>query len=320
MFPRRHRGPTRPGGTVGFDGADRVSYGDPTDDYIGQTLPGQVRIVRRLDSGGAGSIYLGEAPPRAPGGRPEPLAIKILDVGDPVELNLGARKFQAEASITGLLRHPGIVKIYGHGRLYDGAPYLILELLEGEPLRARLSRGALGPEPTRHLLYAAADALAEAHGLGIVHRDLSPNNLFLARGPLGERLKVLDFGNARVRTQALEARPEDADADWGGTPDYMAPELAAAQPVDARADLYSLGAIAYECLIGRPPFVGAPTQVLLQHAKAPVPRLSSLGVALDPRFEAVIMQLLEKRPEDRPAHAGALREALAKLWTNPLSS
>lgn len=320
MFPRRHVGRKGPVGAVGFDRADRVSYGDPTDDYIGQTLPGQVRIVRRLDEGGAGAVYLGEAPPRAPGGRPEPVAIKILDTGDLQELNLGLRKFQAEASITGLLRHPGIVKIYGHGRTYDGAPYLILELLEGETLRARLGRAALGPEPTRHLLYAAADALAEAHALGIVHRDLSPNNLFLARGPLGERLKVLDFGNARVRTQALEARPEDADADWGGTPDYMAPELAAAQAVDVRADLYSLGAIAFECLTGRPPFVGAPTQVLLQHAKLPAPRPSSLGVTIDPRFEAVIMQLLEKRPDDRPAHAGALREALAKLWTNPVSS
>lgn len=299
-------------GAVGFDRRDRVSYGDPTDDYIGQTLPGPVRIVRPIGAGGAATVYLGEVPPKAPGTAPESVAVKILGSQDDDELEAALRQFQTEASITGLLRHPGVVKIYGHGRTYDGAPYLVMELLEGEPLRARLAHGALGSDATRALLYAAADALAEAHLLGIVHRDLTPNNLFLARTPHGERLKILDFGNARVCTQALEARPQDSD--WGGTPETMAPELAAGGPSDPRADLYSLGAIAFHTLTGRPLVSGSPAQMLLQHSKAPAPRPSTLGVTIEPRLEALVMQLLSKNPADRPAHAGALRDALAKLW------
>lgn len=163
-----------------------------------------------------------------------------------------AQRFEREATLLASLTHPGIVQHVAHGWLADGRGYLAMEWLEGEDLSTRLRRGPLGVEESRALVEQAAEALGLAHKRGVVHRDIKPSNLFLCRDG---RVAVIDFGIARAQAVAVDMTRTGMIL---GTPGYLAPEQArrGAKALDARADVFALGCVLFECLTGKPAFSG----------------------------------------------------------------
>jgi HEAT repeat protein len=269
---------------------------------IGDRL-GKYLLREKLGEGGMGMVFGGvhEALGRE-------VAIKLLRAEWARNEQVMAR-FQREAEVVSRIGHPNIVTIYDFGRLADGTMYYVMERVHGETLRARLDRGpAPGDEELLALFGPMCRALRAAHAVGIVHRDLKPDNVLLqARSDGPPLVKVLDFGVAKMLETERSAALTNAGA-LIGTPVFMAPEqVAAAQRVDGRADLYSLGAMLYVCLAGRPPFVGEPMQVLIAHLRDPVPPLSSLPLlrATSPALEAMVLRALAKEPDGRPQDAAA---------------
>ncbi|HEY6877844.1 MAG TPA: protein kinase, partial [Polyangiales bacterium] len=214
------------------------------------------------------------------------------------------QRFVREATILASLEHEAIVRYVAHGVTADGAPYLAMEWLDGEDLSDRLRRGALSLDESAVLMRKACDALAAAHARGVVHRDVKPSNLFLVGGA-PSALKVLDFGISRE----AEAVPITRDGDCLGTVGYMAPEQAMGQTVvDARADVFALGCVLYECVTGRAPFESPhAVAVLAKVLRDEPPPPSELRTDLPPAFDAFVARLLTKDPRGRPADAEAMR-------------
>jgi serine/threonine-protein kinase len=231
---------------------------------------------------------------------------------------LNVERFRREIQLAAGLQHPHVVPVLSAGSA-GGVPYYAMPLVEGESLRARLARdGALPPADAVRVLHDVADALAYAHARGIVHRDVKPDNVLLT----GLHALVTDFGVAKaLRTAFATPASGEPDATGAGlaigTPAYMAPEQAAADPsVDHRADLYAFGVLAYEALAGVPPFQRrTPAEVLTAHlAESPEP-LDERVPGVPPALAALVMACLAKRPEDRPAGAAAVRDALSAAGT-----
>ena len=236
------------------------------------------------------------------------VAVKLMDPA------AASERFAQEAVAAARLDHPGIVRVYSHGRDALGRDYLVMELVEGGSLRERMAR--TGPLPQTEavaLVRELCQALAHAHARGVVHRDLKPHNVLLT--PEGQP-KLADFGLARDLL-APQGQRLTRTAEIMGTPGYMAPEqVEQARTADARADVYGLGAILFALVTGRPPFPGDNVISLLNavlHQPAPSPR--TLRPDLDPRLEAVILRCLEKRPDQRPPSAAALDQELTAWET-----
>ncbi|MBI3203571.1 MAG: protein kinase [Myxococcales bacterium] len=267
---------------------------------LGDVIASRFEIHAFVGEGGMGNVY--RALDRQTG---ELVALKRVPVTRDQE-----QQFYREARALSGLDHPAIVRYVAHGSISEGEHYLAMEWLEGETLRARLERGALPLEESIDLIRRAAGALSHAHARGIIHCDLSPGNLFLIRGDAGQ-LKLIDFGLSRHRGDRTETTIELVGA--AGTMGYMAPEQArGAIDVDGRADLFSLGAILFECLSGRPAF-GADDYlaVLAKIVVASAPPLSELLPGAPPLVEALLTQLLAKDPNDRPASAEQVIESLS---------
>ncbi|HXJ67011.1 MAG TPA: protein kinase, partial [Actinomycetota bacterium] len=244
-----------------------------------------------------------------------PVAVKVLREGlahDPAAV----ARFRREARAVAAVSHPNIVAIHDvgeveHDEVVDGRfvsrgrPFLITELIVGQPLDAMLRRdGPLPAQRVAEIGESVAAALAFAHGSGIVHRDLKPANVMLT--PWGH-VKVLDFGIAL----AAAWTPTTEGGKVHGTAEYLSPEQARGWPVDGRSDIYSLGVVLYELLTGRVPFVGEnPVAVAYQHLERLPERPSRLRPDTPPELERVIMRCLEKDPRQRYESAGAVRAAL----------
>ncbi|HKD18935.1 MAG TPA: protein kinase [Thermoanaerobaculia bacterium] len=264
----------------------------------GGTRLGPYEILSPLGAGGMGEVY------RARDERlKRDVAIKVLPSsysGDPDRL----KRFELEAQAAGGLNHPNITAVYDVGQ-YEGAPYVVQELLEGETLRAELAGGRLGPRKALDYALQIAEGLAAAHEKGIVHRDLKPENLFVTREG---RVKILDFGLAKLvhpeRNRAEEtSAPTAAATEPGtimGTAGYMSPEQVKGQPVDHRSDIFSFGSILFEMLSGRRPFVGD-TEVETMSAilKEDPPELLQTARILPAGLERVVRHCLEKSPGRR---------------------
>ena len=258
------------------------------------TRVGPYRIVERIGEGGMGVVYRA-----AHTALRRPAAIKVLrpELGSCAP---AVDRFRAEACATAAIRDPGVVHIYDYGITEAGQAFIAMELLEGQTLGARLAeRGRLGAVDAMQLIRRIAVPLAAAHDGGVVHRDLKPDNVFLARGRRGgEAVKLLDFGVARL----------DGDADFSsgmivGTPAYMSPEQCRGMAdCDPRSDLYALGCLLFELVTGAPPYGrGRPAELLAAHLRAPVP---DAGAELaPPGVRRLLARLLAKAPEDRPASA-----------------
>jgi eukaryotic-like serine/threonine-protein kinase len=280
----------------------------------GSTLAGAIlgnyRILEPLNRGGMGSVFRAE---HAVLGRPA--AVKILRPELTTNPQL-VQRFLNEAKAATLIRHPGIVEVYDYGTTDDGTAYLVMELLQGASLARRLAeRGRLPEQEAAFIARGIASALKAAHQQDIVHRDLKPDNIFLVPdpdGPTGERIKVLDFGIAKL-IDPKRAHQTQTGA-LIGTPIYMPPEQArAAGAIDRRADLYSLGCMLYEMLVGQPPFVaaGAGELIAMHLFNEPVPPRAFVRLA--PELERIVLRLLEKEPDQRFQHAGELIDALDPL-------
>ena len=258
-----------------------------------------------------GKVYLAEHP--FMGRR---AAIKILRAMYLDDKNMVAR-FVNEARAANAIHHPNIVEIIDVGYLPDGPPYLMMEFLEGETLGMRLTRlGRLSTAEAVHVLDQAASALEAAHAAGIVHRDLKPDNLFVvpdAANPGAERVKVVDFGIAKLEGPGMASSVLTTGIVLG-TPNYMSPEQCRGASVDHRTDIYALGAIMYQSLCGKPPFVGEGQidVMMMQMVKIPTaPR--ELFPEIPEYLEQIVMRALAKNPDDRFASMGELRAALAAL-------
>jgi eukaryotic-like serine/threonine-protein kinase len=265
---------------------------------------GPYRLLRTLDEGGMGEVYLAEHEFLG-----RPCAVKIVRSEDPAAI----ARFEREVQAAAMLAHPNTVAIYDSGRADDGTPYCAMEYLPGLSVADLVHRS--GPMPASravHIGRQVCGALAEAHRCGLVHRDLSPANVFVS--VLGGRCdvaKVLDFGVVGGSGAAADHDPA-ADGSVAGTPEYVAPEQAVAgRAIDGRADVYGLGALLYFLVTGVPPFErDTPANVLRAHVSEPVtsPRERNAGIPAD--LEAVILRCLAKRPEDRYTDARALADAL----------
>ena len=240
-------------------------------------------------------------------------------------------RFEREVRRTAMLTHPNTVTVFDYGQTTEGVFYYAMELLEGASLQEIVEVD--GPQPAErviHLLEQVAGSLAEAHDAGLIHRDIKPGNILVVdRGGIADLVKVVDFGLVKdVRGGgAAEATITTADA-ITGTPHYMAPEtISAPDTVDARTDIYALGAVGYWLLTGTHVFRGNTVMEVLAHHlhSAPEKPSARLGVAVERDLEKVLLGCLAKRPEDRPASAHVLRDQLracyaARRWTNQRAS
>jgi eukaryotic-like serine/threonine-protein kinase len=282
---------------------------------------GSYRVVEKLAAGGMGEVYTATHDLMN-----REAVIKILLPEMSADKSI-VKRFFNEAQAAASIQHPGIVAVFDVGHADDGRAYIVMEKLPGESLQARLDRVRwLEPAHASALMRQLAGAVGAAHERGIVHRDLKPANVFVVPDPEvpgGERIKVLDFGLAKL----IDGRGSLATHAGSifGTPAYMAPEQCMdAASVDHRADLYAIGCMFYACVCGRPPFIsGNPVQIMVAHVNEAVPPPRSLQPALPAYHEGLILNLLQKRPDDRLESCAALIEALdhgAVLFPGAMSS
>ena len=275
---------------------------------------GRYTVTAPLGSGGMGEVY------RAKDTRlNRDVAIKVLAPHLATDSTALVR-FEREAQALAALSHPGIVAVYDVGR-HDGSAFVVMEFLEGETLRARLSSGAMGLRKALDCAVQIAHALAGAHDRGIVHRDLKPENIFIC--PDG-RVKVLDFGivqlasasaAASAETMVVTAPRATAPNTIIGTVGYMAPEQARGQLVDARADIFSLGAVLYEMVSGKRAFDGDTVVDVLAAVLHTEPPDLNTDLRVPPALDRIIRRCLEKRPEERFQSSRDLAFALEGVST-----
>ena len=260
-----------------------------------------------------GAVYLAEHPSIG-----RQVAIKVLrsELGHDEQ---ALARFINEARAANSIRHPNIIEILDSGVTDNGISYLVMELLRGESLTARIKRrGKLPAQEAVALVMQTASALGAAHAKGIVHRDLKPDNLFVVpdeANPGSEHIKVLDFGIAKLQTTAPGGIVKTRTGALMGTPIYMSPEQClGTKEVDWRSDIYSLGAILYELLTGHPPFIsegfGALLNMHLNQAPRP-PR--QIEPNIPPGLELAVLKMLAKKPGDRYHSAGDLLDELERL-------
>jgi serine/threonine protein kinase len=290
-------------------------------------IGGRYRIDSILGEGGMGTVYAAEHALMR-----KRVALKVLHPVMSQNPDMVAR-FEREAMAAAHIDHPNIAGATDFGQLDDGSFFLVLELIEGENLRVVIARDRLPIERAIHIGKQIASALARAHALGVVHRDLKPDNVMLiTRGDDTSFVKVLDFGIAKVPILELGAQPPPSSIGTPppesasprvltqigmiyGTPEYMAPEQALGQPVDSRADLYALGVLLFEMITGKRPFDHDNTAMLLGlHVAGAVPAMATVAPDLQvpSALEAIVRRLLAKDPAQRFATATELEEALAQ--------
>jgi len=287
---------------------------------IGQVI-GKYRILGAIGEGGMGMVYRAEHVVLG-----SPAALKIL-LAQHTRDAVAVDRFFQEARTASSIRHPGVVEMFDYGRLPGGQAYIAMELLRGEELSAFLARrGPLDAPLAVQIAHQILAALNATHVVGVIHRDLKPDNIYLVRdagAPGAIRVKILDFGIAKlVDPRARRAtRPRTKNDAILGTPAYMAPEQCKGGiELDARIDLYALGCILFEMLTGRPPFVAAGDgELMAMHIYEPPPRLSNLVADLPVELDALLAKLLTKERDDRIPSAAYALATLERAPVEPLT-
>jgi eukaryotic-like serine/threonine-protein kinase len=281
---------------------------------------GQYTLEQKIGEGAMGVVYRARHALLR-----RPTAIKLLPPERAGQRNV--QRFEREVQLTAALTHPNTVAIYDYGHTPDGTFYYAMELLDGINLENLVRRyGAQPAGRVNYILRQVCRALAEAHGLGVIHRDIKPANIILSvRGGEPDVAKVVDFGLVKAFEQNEDAvtMSMEGDAVLAGTPLYFSPEaIVSPEHVDGRSDLYALGSVAYYLLTGQPLFEGRTVMEVCAHHlhTRPVQPSVRAGFAIEPALEALVMQCLAKSPDDRPASAMALHDALARCgsasaWT-----
>ena len=284
----------------------------------GTIVADRYRVESLLGEGGMGVVYLAEHIHMR-----KRVALKVLLRAWCHTPEIIAR-FVREAIAAGSIDHPNVAIATDFGCLPNGLFFLVLEYVAGRCLHEVLNEGPLEPDRAARIVRGIASAVGAAHARGVIHRDLKPENIMLvAREGEPDFVKVLDFGIAKLDFGDAQG-PGEALTRKGavlGTPDYMAPEQAMGQPVDARADLYAIGVLFYEMLSGKTPFRGGAMTVLRAHVMAPAPPIPPLVAdKVDPRLQAIVMRLMEKEPDARYASATELIAALDEVARGPARS
>ncbi len=286
---------------------------DERDELIGRTA-GKYEIVRLLGKGGMGRVYEAVNP-----GIGKRVGIKMLHP-DVAKNRDAVARFQREAQAASAAESPHIVEIFDSGFADDGSPFIVMELLRGETLASLLKReGRLAPEETSRVMVQVLRGLSRAHEAGIIHRDLKPDNIFLVdRSPEPAFAKILDFGVSKIdRKQTTTTLTREGMV--LGTPAYMSPEQAQGlTDVDARSDLWAVGAILYECVAGKPPFSGATyEQIIVRICTTDPTSIRERAPDLPARLEEAISGCLRREREDRYASAAELLSVLGEHASLP---
>lgn len=280
---------------------------------VGATIASKYKIVRLLGEGGMGCVYQGE---QVLGTTTRKVAVKTLHKHLSHDESIKAR-FKREVGTVAALEHPNTIQVYDFGEMEDGTLYIVMEFVQGQSVADILEReGPMPPERVEHILRQVTGSLEEAHGHGIIHRDLKPDNVVLSeRAGQKDWVEVLDFGIAKRST---EHDPNEAKLTQQGmilgTPPYMSPEQFTGQPVDTRSDIYSLGVMAYEMLMGRLPWdANTAWEWASRHmSEPPTPfEHQPLGPHVPERMRAAILRALAKNRDERFASVRDFYEALS---------
>lgn len=283
---------------------------------------GQYRLKQKLGSGGMGEVYLAEHQMMK-----RPCAIKLIRPEKAGDSRILAR-FEREVRLTAKLSHWNSIDIFDYGNTSDGTFYYVMEYLPGHNIGELVEQGdGLPPARVVYLMKQVCAALSEAHGIGLVHRDIKPANIFCAyRGGEFDVAKLLDFGLAKPTMQTEDSHLTQEGA-ITGSPLFMSPEQATGETeADARSDIYSLGAVMFYMLTGRPPFVHEQAmRVIVAHVSEDPPLVREFAPAVPMELEEIVMRCLEKDPEDRFQDVASLRAALAEAplvddWTTAMAA
>lgn len=273
---------------------------------------GQYRLMDKLGAGGMGEVYRAEHVLLK-----RPCAIKLIKASSETD-SLAIARFEKEVKTTAKLTHWNTIEIYDYGRTDDGTFYYVMELLPGKSLEELIVK--FGPQPPERVIYLLRQicgALHEAHSIGLIHRDIKPANIFVSqRGGVYDVAKLLDFGLVKENAEDHSALTQYTG--FSGTPLFMPPEQASAyEEVDGRADIYSLGAVAYFLLTGQPPFTRKNVvELLTAHLSSPVAPPSKLNPAVPATLDEVVLKCMEKKPSNRFQDARELELALANCTTS----
>lgn len=281
--------------------AIRTKMGDD-DPHIGLKL-GEYRLIEKLGSGGMGAVY--KAVPEETLSEKESVAIKFMkpEVTEDEEF---VRRFRREVQVTSKLDHPSILRIINWGE-EDKRMYMVMELMKGSTLKGKMGKGGMSIKSFRDYYFPVLDALEYAHGKDIIHRDIKPDNIMLTENG---RVKVMDFGLAKGNQYSTITVSGSAI----GTPAYMAPEQITGKPQDSRSDQYSLGVLAWEMLAGHRPFDDESTiNIVLKHLSEKPPSLKEARPDLPDAFNAIIMRMLEKEPNQRYKNLGEVKSAMEQV-------
>jgi serine/threonine-protein kinase len=284
-----------------FDGAALRVLDDP---LLGRVIGGRYMIEQKLGAGGMATVYRGrhQALDRE-------VALKVLHPKLASDAD-HRQRFLREARSANRVHHENVVDIMDTGETEDGLVYLVMEYLRGSTLSEQLNKGPLPLTRACHIGHQVVRALARAHALGVVHRDVKPDNVFiLNRGGDTDFVKLLDFGIARSLGEMALTKSNHIY----GTPAYMAPEQIEGGEIGPAADLYAFGCLLYEILSGEVPFSGQMLELFTHHLYSPPPRLLARRPDLPPALDALVHELLEKSPARRPASAYRVADTIAAL-------
>ncbi len=285
-----------------LDGAELAAILDP---LIGKTIAGCYVIEDMLGEGGMSTVYRSRHKLVD-----RPCAIKVMNPVLASDANVRER-FRREARSTQAIAHPNVIEIFDQGEMEDGVPYIVMDLLDGSTLSTLVDAGPIAPARSLPIMIQVARGIARAHDLGVVHRDLKPDNIFLCRrGDRADLVKILDFGIARSRA---DTRLTNA-GELFGTPQYMAPERITSGEAGPSVDLYALGVIFYEMATGQLPFAAPdPATFLIRHMKEVPPPPRKIDARVPERLDGLVLQLLEKDPRARPVDAHRVEHDLVEI-------
>ncbi len=277
------------------------SVAEASDHLLGSTIAAKYRLDAKIGAGGMGAVYR---------------ATRLL-IGDEVAIKVlhavqhdpnAVERFRREAQAAARLKHPNAVNVYDFGITEDGLEYLVMELVEGESLREIVTqKGPLNVSACAEILTQVCAALDEAHRRNIIHRDIKPDNIIVNSAGAEIRVKVLDFGIAKLRDDTTNTLTQAGNV--LGTPHYMSPEQCLGEELDGRSDIYSLGIVLFEVLVGRVPFSSpVATAVVIQHVNQAPPSLRSVNASISPAVDEVVLRALAKSRQARPQSARELAE------------
>lgn len=298
--------------------SDGVALEQTDDPLLGKVLTGKYRIDEKLSEGGMGAVYRGTHVLME-----KTVAVKVLRPSLAADEKIVAR-FSREARAASKITHPNALSVTDFGESEDGIVFLVMEFLDGRTLKDVIrDEGPMPLERVVEIMRQVADALKAAHDQGVVHRDLKSDNIMLISTGVGEHAKVLDFGIAKINEpDGVQSSELTAPNLVIGTPQYMSPEQCSqSSEIDRRSDIYSLGVILYEMLVGHVPFTGdSPTIVMMKHLQEPVPSVLDERSDLPPSIAQIIGRAMAKLPENRYQDITDVMDDLTVVAGIPLRS